>query len=42
MGLKSYTLLVDGAYIGAGAIRTKNVIKNSIIVGNPNKHVKNK
>ena len=39
-GLKSYSLLVDVAYIGAGTIITKNVIKNSIIIGNPNKHVK--
>jgi serine acetyltransferase len=38
--LKSCILLVDGAYIGASAIITKNVRKNSIIVGNPNKHVK--
>ena len=30
----------DGAYIGAGAVVTKNVKKNSIIIGNPGKHVK--
>ena len=37
---KSYTLLIDEAYIVADAIITKNVRKNSIIVGNQNKHVK--
>ena len=39
-GSKSYALLGDGDYIKAGAVVTKNVRKNSIIVGNPGKHVK--
>lgn len=37
---KAYTLLIDEAYIVTDAIIIKIVRKNSIIVGNPNKHVK--
>ena len=37
---KSYTHLTDEAYIVADTKITKNVRKNSIIVGNQNKHVK--
>ena len=33
-------LLGDGNYIVFGAVVTKNVKKNSIIIGNPGKHVK--
>ena len=39
-GSKSNTLLGNGALIGAGKVVTKNLRKNSFIVGNPGKHVK--
>ena len=31
----------DGAYIGAGAVVTKNVKKNQVVAGNPAKFLKN-
>ena len=33
-------VIEDGAYIGAGAVVTKNVKKNQIVVGNPAKFLK--
>ena len=32
----------DGSYIGAGSVVTKNVKKNSVIVGVPGKYLKSK
>ena len=31
----------EGAFIGAGAVVTKNVKKNQIVAGNPAKFIKN-
>ena len=31
----------DGAFIGAGAVVTKNVKKNQIVAGNPAKFIRN-
>ena len=33
-------VIEQGAYIGAGAVVTKNVIKNNIVAGNPAKFLK--